>query len=273
MTNLIQKLTMIFTNPVKIWNKIELYFINFFINRHTSVYYKGIEIYKIINFGNITKMRADSFEIKEPETICWINSFSENDRLLDIGANVGIYSLYAAYNNINVLAIEPDALNFSLLNLNIKNNFFNNKITAYPYSINDISKVSTLNMVDYSWGGAMSSFDRELDWRGNSITPNFTQGSPGITIDKLVAETNFFPDHIKIDVDGNELLVLEGAQKTLSNKSIKSILIELYEDHDEYEDCLKIIKKNGFTLKEKTHSYIYDQDDLRTDNYIFIKKL
>ena len=56
---------------------------------------------------------------KEPETLNWISSFDPGDNLLDIGANIGIYSPFAAARNHKVISLEPDALNYALLNLNI----------------------------------------------------------------------------------------------------------------------------------------------------------
>ena len=117
----------------------------------------------------------------------------------------------------------------------------------------------------------MSSFDRKLDWRGNTMNVKFTQGSPGISVDDFCNNTDFVPNHIKIDVDGNELLVLKGAKQTLGNSKLKSILIELYKDHSEFNECIEIIKSNNFVLSEASHSPIYDKDNLRTDNYIFIR--
>jgi len=41
-------------------------------------------------------LRANLLESKEPETLDWIDGFEENEVLFDIGANVGVFSLYAA---------------------------------------------------------------------------------------------------------------------------------------------------------------------------------
>ena len=117
----------------------------------------------------------------------------------------------------------------------------------------------------------MSSFDRKLDWRGNTMNVKFTQGSPGISVDDFCNNADFVTNYIKIDVDGNELLVLKGAKQTLGNSKLKSILIELYKDHSEFNECIEIIKSNNFVLSEASHSPIYDKDNLRTDNYIFIR--
>ena len=58
-------------------------------NKLIEVKELGIPIFKIHDFGKITRLRANSFEIKEPETIAWIKDFDIGDSLMDIGANVG----------------------------------------------------------------------------------------------------------------------------------------------------------------------------------------
>ena len=45
---------------------------------------------------------------KEPEIIRWIDQFLQGDTLLDVGANIGLYSLYASKSGCNVVSIEPD---------------------------------------------------------------------------------------------------------------------------------------------------------------------
>ena len=89
------------------------------------------------------------------------------------------------------------ALNYALLNPNIKDNFYQDKITAYPYSIHSETGTAKLNIGDYEWGGAMSSFDRELDWKGRKMNVQFTQGSAELVLTISVI-IQFIPNHIKI---------------------------------------------------------------------------
>ena len=62
-------------------------------------------------------MRANTFFSKEPETLAWIDAMTENDVLFDVGANIGIYSVYAALKGLKVFAFEPESLNYAELNI------------------------------------------------------------------------------------------------------------------------------------------------------------
>ena len=232
----------------------------------------GKNIFKVLDYGNLVRMRAKTFETKEPETLDWIRSFEDGDNFLDIGANIGIYSLYAAYKGINVIAVEPDALNYALLNLNIRVNNFGNKIMPYCIAIHDVTRFSRFNISDHQWGGACNSFDNNLDYKGDEYNPIHTQGIFGTSLDSLLKSLNLVPNHLKIDVDGNEYLTLLGAEEFLLNKSLKSILIELDETKKNYLSSLQIIEQSGFTLAKKTHSAMFDQGKFSTIyNHIFIR--
>ena len=231
----------------------------------------GEKIFKVYDYGQLVRYRANSFERKEPETLNWIRGFDTNDYLLDIGANIGIYSLYAAYKGINVIAVEPDALNYALLNLNIRLNDFGKQILPYCIAIHDKSKFSNFNIgKNYKWGGAMNSFDNILNYKGEEFVPVHSQGVFGIDLDSFLNNLPSVPNHLKIDVDGNENLILMGAKELLKNKTLKSILIELDETREDYESSKTLIQQSGFKLIKKTHAEMYNQGKYSsTYNHIF----
>lgn len=233
----------------------------------------GIPIFKIHDFGKITRLRANSFEIKEPETIAWIKDFDIGDTLMDIGANIGMYSLYAAKKNIKVVAVEPDALNYALLNLNIRINNFGEKIIPYAIAMHDIEKYSKFNISSIEWGGALNSFDNELDFQSKKFKIEHIQGVFGSSVDSFLNEINFNPNHLKIDVDGNEYLILQGAKNLLKSNCLKSILVELNEVRKDYSQSIELIEDAGFNLIEKTNSEIFNRGKFsKTFNHIFKRK-
>ena len=117
MTNILQRLLRLFLQPhklpYKLFHKLENYVIRISLKKRILVQHNNECIFTIRNFGFLTKYRASTFSSKEPETIDWIDDFERSDNLLDIGANIGLYSLYAASKGNNVRSLEPDALNFA----------------------------------------------------------------------------------------------------------------------------------------------------------------
>src|SRR5262245_23295686 len=64
--------------------------------------------------------RAQTFDTEEPDTVQWLDSIEPGDCLWDVGANVGLYSIYAArFKKCRVYAFEPESQNFALLIENI----------------------------------------------------------------------------------------------------------------------------------------------------------
>ena len=67
--------------------------------------------------------------------------------MFDVGANVGMYSIWAAATKgINVIAIEPESQNYAVLNKNILLNNLKDKVTALCFAMSDEEKISELNL-------------------------------------------------------------------------------------------------------------------------------
>lgn len=69
---------------------------NYVLQSKFIVKKKEKNLFSLINWGGSTAYRGKNFYTKEPETVAWINSFNKKNTFFDIGANIGIYSLYAA---------------------------------------------------------------------------------------------------------------------------------------------------------------------------------
>ena len=230
------------------------------------------QLFQVFDYGELCRYRASSFLYKEPETIEWIDSFNASDNFLDIGANIGIYSLYAGKKGIKTTCIEPDALNFALLNMNIKNNNFGKLVKAYLIALHNKSGFSQLNLQKMQWGGALSSFNNQNNQFEELFKSDYSQGCYGDKLDNCIMKLSPEVNHIKIDVDGNENLILKGGAKTLRSESLKSLLIELDETRSDYKSSISMIKEGGFKLIQKTHSPICENTKFSTTyNHIFRK--
>ncbi|MBF0358617.1 MAG: FkbM family methyltransferase [Magnetococcales bacterium] len=230
---------------------------------------------KLFSPNMLTYSRGSTLFVKEPETIEWLNSLQESDLLWDIGANIGLYSLYAASTKkVQVLSFEPSAANYFTLCRNIELNNLDDKISALCLAFNNTTKLDTLNMATTEIGGALSSFASNNNLFGESFNPAFRQGMVGFSIDEFVRLFNPpIPSHIKIDVDGIEGLIIEGAKQLLNNPTLKNISIELDENRqDEIDFVEKTLTGAGFRFQHKKHGQMYDGGQFASCyNYLFIR--
>ena len=233
----------------------------------TNIYDRNNKkIFSMRNFGGSTISRGFSMFRTDPEVCEWIDSFNNNSSMADVGANVGLYSLYAAKKGHKVFAFEPESLNFACLNLNISDNQLNDKIMAFPLAINDENKISSLNLSKMKFGGSGNSFDRKITDSGNEFKPFYNQGSVSFSLDYVSEKFNFYPENIKIDVDGNELKVINSMSHLLKNNLLKSICIELNPIFEEHAKVFEILKDN-FNDYKKYQWY----EGQEVFNYIFKK--
>jgi FkbM family methyltransferase len=221
--------------------------------------------------GNLPQFRADTLLTKEPETIKWINTFKEEEVFWDIGANMGVYTLYAAIKKLRILAFEPSPANYYLLSKNIEINQVDDMISSFCIAFSDETKLDDFHMSNTELGAALNSFGEAIDWQGKPYHPSFKQATIGFSIDEFIEKFNPpFPNHLKIDVDGIEAKIIKGAQKTLFDTRLKSLLVELDSSRKDYCDrVINFIEKNGMSLKEGP--IINNKDFGPAYNYIFVR--
>ena len=84
----------------------------------------------------------------EPETVAWIDQHVEDgETLWDIGANIGLYTLYAALKpQVTVVAFEPSAASFATLVRNLELNKMDDRVSAYCLAFSDTTKLDALHM-------------------------------------------------------------------------------------------------------------------------------
>lgn len=201
-------------------------------------------------------LRANLLRSKEPETIRWIDSFADGAVFFDIGANIGVFSLYAAlHRNSDVYAFEPEAKNYACLNRNILMNALGRRVKAINIGLHDRTGLEFLNLHDLASGAALHALGEPVDWRGERFEPKFEQAVLAFTLDEIIERFGLpVPDHVKLDVDGNEDKVIRGGRRTLSHPALKSLLIEINEsDHamiGQIESCgLKLAHKTLLTMQ------------------------
>ena len=180
---------------------------------------------------------VERFHTDEPETIAFIDEIKEGEILWDIGANIGIYSLYAALKpKINILAFEPSGFNFGLLVEHIALNRQDSKIKPFCIALGEHTELSALNMSNIEQGHSGNSLGEARSQFGE-YESCFTQAILAYSIDSFIEQFRLpCPDHIKLDVDGIEPKILSGAKRTLPN--VKTILIEVEGENEGHVETL-----------------------------------
>jgi len=245
--------------------------------------YKSIKILdKEIKFfvpNQLLEWRVDTYFSKEPETLEWIDSFEKKENLIfwDIGANIGLYSIYNSLKHpkSTTIAFEPSSSNLRVLTRNISINNLEKNIKVVPIPLTNKENIfQEMNEGQFVEGGALNSFGEKFDFEGKEFKPTMKYNLLGTTINYFLENSILdIPDYIKIDVDGIEHLILEGGDKFLNDKKVKSLSIEINENFKEqYDKVLNLMNKYEFKLLHKKHNddMFSEQSKFKnTYNYIF----
>jgi FkbM family methyltransferase len=137
--------------------------------------------------------------------------------VIDVGANVGFFSVLAAQlvsGGNRVLAVEPDPSALALLRENLRINACERNVLVFSGAATDKPGHFILNVVhgkpEYSSLGELA-FSRY----GFSPEDTTSTGIEGAPLDQLIHQFSLNPGFMKMDAEGAELKVLEGALMTL----------------------------------------------------------
>jgi FkbM family methyltransferase len=225
--------------------------------------------------------RAQTFFTEEPHTVAWLDRLKPEDVYWDIGANVGMYAVYAAkFRGCTTVAFEPESQNYALLVENIVMNGVAGRCLPASIGVSDSEGTSRLHVRYVTKGGAFNALgdatpDSFQAAQGYERHEGFEQLVFGCPVDALVKKHGLpAPTHIKLDVDGLEPNIINGAMETIRSGSVRSILVELNAKSPADMAIPGILEKQGFrqTLKSDTWEQREDKTrakDLPTLNCIF----
>jgi len=235
--------------------------------------YRNGNKYRISCPNRVNLWRAKTYFTKEPDMIEWIDTFDKDTKFMDIGANIGLYTIYAAKQNVKkIVAFEPESQNYALLNKNIYLNDFNTDICALNVGLSEKGGIENLYIPRFQAGMALNNLGEALDWKKDTFIEDFKQAVVSYSLDEfLTLFPDLVPSHIKIDVDGLEYKIICGAEKTLRRDEVREVMIELNEKLDDDMKILSILEESGFQIKSKYHSPIISQEFKNVYNYLFIK--
>jgi FkbM family methyltransferase len=199
------------------------------------------------------------WEEKEREFMTKLNlNYNNNNAIvMDIGANIGIYTILLShiYPKAKIIAIEASPTIFEMLRSNCKlNNLLfpsGSNVLLINKAISDKDDITTEFYEKHSMSTMLKEFLTNLS---STILTNKDQLNKKLvkteTIDNLVDTIGVNEiSLLKIDVEGAEVLALKGAIKTLTHKKIKNMVIE-YHSLENYNYIVKLLeeKELGYTI-------------------------
>lgn len=199
----------------------------------------------------------------EPETLDWIDALPAGASLLDIGSNVGRFALYAAARHrgrVSVAAVDPDLRVSQRLAKSITLNKLEGRIQNVVVGASDKDgherMVFNYRVQQGHLGGGSAVTERET----------YAYTIQTMRIDSMVEQRIIEPPtHIKIDVDGHEIHVLDGAAATLRSPQMRSVLIEVDGEtkarvQQQLADAGYVFRSSA-TLTSGLENLIYDRID------------
>jgi FkbM family methyltransferase len=172
------------------------------------------------------------------EMLAWKRALEPGSLFVDVGANVGLYTIWCIEAGAEVIALEPSRIARERLLSNLKLNGYRAEVV--PAALGEAE--GTLRLTS------------ELDNQNHLVLSGDSEGVeseevPVLTLDELVGERTI--DGLKVDVEGAELLVLKGARELLAEQRIKLIQLEWN------ESSLALLKQDRTPIAELLSSYGY----------------
>lgn len=194
--------------------------------------------------------RARSLLTKEEGTVQWIDQCVQpGDVFYDIGANVGLYTILAG-KRVGaagmVYAFEPHVGNVHSLLFNIGGNGLADRVKVLSSALHEREGYFDFNYCHPDRGTSMSQLGDLRDATGRPFDPVFAELKHATTIDQLLLAGVIRPaNHVKIDVDGNELCVLKGMRNLVAgDQAPQSIQIEINTRHK--QELFSFMQLAGF---------------------------
>jgi FkbM family methyltransferase len=174
------------------------------------------------------------------EMLFLLHALKEDDLFVDVGANIGVYTLLASkVKGCRSISMEPVPATYKHFLDNIAVNQISHKVTALNIGVGE--KKDELRFTK-NLNSSLNHVQVDGEDSANTIS------IPVDSLDNLLAGEN--PFMLKVDVEGFETMVINGAKKVLKKESLKAIIIELNGLSDKYgfndRDIHLAILNHGF---------------------------
>ncbi len=185
------------------------------------------------------------------------NILGGGDFFVDVGCNIGIYTLVAARKVGpfgRVFAFDPNPIVITHLKRSLFMNYLHDRVKVYNVALGDNKEPTTIHFSDNCLGDASMGLDersfhaKALQMLGNATSIEV----PQTTLDEVI-HPGIDIKFMKVDVEGFEHKVIAGAKRLLTSRAIHYIMLELIDDIDFNEhhknlEAIDFIRSCGYSL-------------------------
>ena len=214
--------------------------------------------------------RAKSLLTEEPLMITWIRSMHRDDVVLDVGANVGIYTIPIAKRVQTVYACELDPLNIAILKENMYLNAVTENVVVLPFACGDSAKIVDVKFRDLAYGDALQLIEGGDPQNTRLGHQNHSAKVVQFSLDDIFVKLDLArPNKVKIDVDGNELTVLQGMKDLIRGAN------EVYFEDSLSDSCREVVQfllSTGFEKYQSVEMFSKNnKNQIIGENIVFKK--
>ena len=214
--------------------------------------------------------RAKSLLTEEPLMITWIRSMHRDDVVLDVGANVGIYTIPIAKRVQTVYACELDPLNIAILKENMFLNAVTENVVVLPFACGVSAKIVDVKFRDLAYGDALQLIEGGDPQNTRLGHQNHSAKVVQFSLDDIFVKLDLArPNKVKIDVDGNELTVLQGMKDLIRGAN------EVYFEDSLSDSCREVVQfllSTGFEKYQSVEMFSKNnKNQIIGENIVFKK--
>ncbi len=227
-------------------------------NDHILVDCPPYGTFKVAATSEFICWRATSFHTKEPTTIQWLQSLEKDSVLIDVGANIGIYTIPAAlFHAKRVIAIEPEIKSYRELIRNVELNGVDKVVDALPLAVSTefANCVSSLYLTSDEPGSSCHQVGRNQNYLLNPTNEERKRRSIYcISLSSIVTkahdENPTSPLHIKVDVDGIEEDVCQSLFDSKALNYVNTLQVELNPAIPQHGSLINKLQDHGFSYSK-----------------------